>query len=847
MSTQQVKFEIGGIRLPVTLIYADDGRIYLKFQYNKSLIAEVKTMEGRTWHPAPKKAWSIPDTPRNRFHMEFLMGGNPYEHWESPLKNFTYERPLRDHQKEFADFMLTRHYCVLAGEMGCISGDAIVHVNRAGKGLKIPLKRLHYCFNGGTTRGRMWDERIPTYIRSLKGDTLGLNLVIKTLYQGIKDTVRLVLKSGKSVILTPDHKVCVGIDTYKEVRHLTPGDTVLSNGRWTDKDGYIRVGGLKGQHPRWTTGGVYEHILVVEEELGDFLPLDQVVHHKNGIRHDNRIENLEMMSIAEHAALHGNEHSFKNLSGGTSYNGGEIHFVPCFDTVVSIESAGKQDVYDIVCDDPYRNFVADGVVVHNCGKTLAAIEVMERSGLQNWWYVAPKSALMSVQLEFKKWKMPWRPRTMTYEGLTKTIKEWHAGRRAPFGVFFDESARVKNPTSQRSQAAKHLADAIREEYGMDGFVILMSGAPAPKSPVDWWHQCEIACPGFLREGHVASFKQRLAVIVQKESITGGAYPHIVTWRDDEKKCDKCGQYRKEHQPSIDDDGEFTCTDYTPSVNEVARLGRCMSGLVLKKLKSDCLDLPEKQYRQIHVEPTRKILNLAQGIVDRARNTITAITQLRMLSDGFMYKQEKTGEKVCPACHGNEEERPTINDQPYCGVCHNEGIIESFKRIAYQVECPKEQVIIDLLDEHIEVGRIGFYAGFTGSIERLVEICKKGGWDTIKADGHGWKTSFDGDPLDVFQNGQDSKQRVAFIGQPGAAGTGLTLTASPTGVYYSNDFDADHRIQSEDRFHRLGMDINRGCMIIDIFHLPTDELVYNNLKAKRQMQSMTLDEIKAVLS
>ncbi len=52
-------------------------------------------------------------------------------------------------------------------------------------------------------------------------------------------------------------------------------------------------------------GYVYEHRIIAEQIVGRRLAKDEIVHHKNGRRWDNRPENLEVMNKVEHAKMHG--------------------------------------------------------------------------------------------------------------------------------------------------------------------------------------------------------------------------------------------------------------------------------------------------------------------------------------------------------------------------------------------------------------------------------------------------------------------------------------------------------------------------------------------------------------
>lgn len=542
-----------------------------------------------------------------------------------------------------------------------------------------------------------------------------------------------------------------------------------------------------------------------------------------------------------------------------------------------------------------KDLVVHGLMVHyaiwaaepGTGKTLAAIEVMERSGHDGWWYVAPKSALRSVELEFRKWDFKLKPRLMTYNELVSRMKQWADGTKAPPGVIFDESQRIKTPSAQRSVAARGLADGIREDWGDDGFVIAMSGSPAPKAPTDWWNQAEVVCPGFLREGTLSKFQTRLGLHEDRESIAGGVFKQRITWLDDENKCAKCGYPLRWYDAKTKQWREHTLEHgFRKSENEVAKLYRRLNGLVVVKLKKDCIELPEKQYRVIRCKTSPSTIRAAKMLSAKGNSAAKTLIQLRELSDGFQYVEHQDGEKDCDACKGQGEvydfvlkgpeppEDGHYNHEDYyerkavtCSLCAGKCKVARYVRAVERIPSPKDDVFREILDEYSDVGRLVVYAGFEGSVDRCVEIALHEKWAVIKWDGKGIKVwNQDGNPLRLlpgaaehwygpegevepirmFQQGLEEFPRVCFIGNAGAAGTGLTLTASPAIFYYSNDFNAENRIQSEERIHRLGMDENRGATIIDVVNLPTDAYVLDNLKKKVDLQNLTMGDWSSIL-
>ena len=87
--------------------------------------------------------------------------------------------------------------------------------------------------------------------------------------------------------------------------------------------------------------------------------------------------------------------------------------------------------------------------------------------------------------------------------------------------------------------------------------------------------------------------------------------------------------------------------------------------------------------------------------------------------------------------------------------------------------------------------------------------------------------------------KDNKCRF-LVGNPTTGGFGLTLTACNTVIYFSNNYNLEVRMQSEDRAHRMGQ---KGTVVyIDIVARNTlDEAIMKSLTSKGKLAAKTLGE------
>jgi len=86
------------------------------------------------------------------------------------------------------------------------------------------------------------------------------------------------------------------------------------NGRGVVRDhaGYLRI--WEPEHPASMQGRVLEHRWVMEQAIGRFLVTDEHVHHVNGVKDDNRVENLQVMGSQDHRLLTARERVQRSVS-----------------------------------------------------------------------------------------------------------------------------------------------------------------------------------------------------------------------------------------------------------------------------------------------------------------------------------------------------------------------------------------------------------------------------------------------------------------------------------------------------------------------------------------------------
>lgn len=226
-------------------------------------------------------------------------------------------------------------------------------------------------------------------------------------------------------------------------------------------------------------------------------------------------------------------------------------------------------------------------------------------------------------------------------------------------------------------------------------------------------------------------------------------------------------------------------------------------------KEDCLDLPEKLYIQRRVELTDEqakvygqlkrlaVAELENGLVT-AQNVLTQLLRLQQVCSGF--------------------------------VKNDDGIISTLPH-------NKMNELLDVLEE--VDGKVIIWATFTNDILAIEKELKKVYGEQSVRTYYG-ETDVE-QRQQTVRDFQDVNGPVRFfVGQPRTGGYGLTLTAAKTVIYYSNNYDLEIRLQSEDRAHRIGQK-NKVTYVDIVTENTVDEKILKALRNKINIATQVLAE------
>lgn len=286
-------------------------------------------------------------------------------------------------------------------QTGCLAGDTVINLNRARKGFQLTLVDAYRKFNAIPSAGRYWDQQFVTNCRSLMGDRIGLNGVENISYSGIQPVYRVTLEDGTFLRGTYTHLIMTD-NGWEQLGKLTD-KLVMQDSLYpvSMKSVYNKVAdkhftvskyhpyGRPYQDPRWESYRVSYHRAAFDafqngltiSEFGQSLqdpilvarmtfldPEEFDVHHADFDHNNNDPENLVKVTTLEHRKIHLEYDKF-------NFNQG----IPKYSKAISVVYEGDEDTYDITCSGP-QNFIGNGIVCHNCGKTYCATKAAVNIG-----------------------------------------------------------------------------------------------------------------------------------------------------------------------------------------------------------------------------------------------------------------------------------------------------------------------------------------------------------------------------------------------------------------------------------------------------------------------------------
>lgn len=846
-------------------VLVKDGDIHLRTEYNGEIVAFMRSRKKRFWDK-DKREWIIPESEMENLipiisKYEYKINYNKDEDiTENNIPDwYNFKLQPFKHQIEGINYGLTHPKFLLADEQGCIDGDMVVKYNFCGATKTRTLKELYTAYSKS-------DNKEKFKVRCLKDGVFGLNEISNVLYSGKKEVFSVILEDGKFVNTTYDHEILT--DTgYIPLNQLKVGDTVITNGTvvccqcGTDKDvitnkkakfygycrhcmyinrdgtkykddtigkhiagdGYVYMFGKPlRNHPRYTGSGLLEHVYIMEQFLGRSLKKDEQVHHINGNRSDNRIENLQVLTVAEHHAIHSKE---KHLQKDFVHSSGsKVIVIPKQSKVVEIKKVGVKDTYDIVMKDPYRNFIANGVVVHNCGKTAQVINlacILKKqmnlkhvliiacvNGLKyNWYEEVLKHSDESPYILGTRYRKNGKEYIGSREDRLEDLKKLGTDSDIDKHFFIITNIETLGYSKSEIFPLKTKKNGVQRFKKKTVFPIVQELQNKTKDgtigfiAIDEIHRCKN--PSNISGKAILSLSSDYMVAMTGTPIMNNAIDSYLplSWLGYEKHS--LHGFKKEHCIL----GNFHQIIGYKNLDDIqAKLDKCM----IRRLKKDVLDLPEKIYINDYVEMSKSQAKLYEEV----KNDITEnIDQIKLSPNPLtllIRLRQVTGNPLILSS--------SVKDNP------------KFDRMM--------EIIEDVVSND---GKAIVFSNWTDVLVPAYELAKSKNYNPAIYTGQNTKDREK--EKDRFKN--DKSCKVIF-GTIGAMGTGLTLTEANTVIFLDEPWSRAIKDQCEDRVHRIGTKDSPNIITI-MCRGTIDEKINSLVYRKGKLSDILIDKEEDIIN
>ena len=706
--------------------------------------------------------------------------------------------PAWHHQKQCFWFAKNLPGAMIAFDMGCISGDSILHVNRGGLGTQVTARRLFQRLTGQGNARERWNPDIDTYMRGRIGDDgrLGRTKVLAAFNNGFKPVVRLTLSNGASLRCTADHDIVTPGGKVK-AQNLRVGDAVIvqaetSGGRLVDKDGYVRI--------RQTDGSFkYEHRLVMEAAIGRTLEAHEVVHHGPAGKAVNVMDNLTLhTSQTDHAAHHADRRDRDEMGrfqpGMTrrariASRPGYVRLPQTTSAVVSCVPDGIDEVFDFTVESDRHDYVANGIVVGNTGKSRIAIDLIQNREHWATLILCPKSVVAVWPKEFERHAVRHYELITGLEGsvanrverirrdlaLARTrlrpavvVLNYEAAWREPMDDFLlthkwecvvlDESHRIKSPGGKSSKFCSRLGDTIP-------FRMCLTGTPMPHSPLDIYAQYRFLDKGIFGTSFT-NFRARYALM-------GGYGNHEVKgYQNEQELHDKMYQIA-----------------FRVKAEDVQDLPEAIDIVRTCKLSASARAI----YRDLERE---FVAEVGSGAVT-VTNALTKLLRLQQITSGFITLDRS-------------DENPRE------------------KAVTREIDTSKAELLLDILEDLKPDEPVAIFCRFHPDLDTVHEVGKSLGRETLELSGR----------VNQLAAWQEGKAPILAV-QIQSGGVGIDLTRTCYEIFYSIGYSLGEYLQARKRAHRPGQ--TRSTKFLHLIVEDTkDQAVYDALANREDVVESILN-------